>query len=143
MITAVDTSVLIDVFGADAAFGEASRRALRRARREGALVVGDVVLAEVASVFPSATEAAAVLDRLEVGYVPTSAAAAHRAGDAWRSFRAAGGPRTRLVADFLVGAHALEHADRLLTRDRGFYRTSFRELAILDPSTAAATDPRR
>lgn len=55
---------------------------------------------------------------------------------AWRAYRASGGPRERVAADFLVGAHAQEHAERLLTRDRGFHRAAFSGLVIVDPSTA-------
>ncbi|MGH2467728.1 MAG: hypothetical protein ACRDGL_08360, partial [Candidatus Limnocylindrales bacterium] len=57
--------------------------------------------------------------------------------NSWRAYRASGGARSRLVGDFLVGAHAQVLADRLLTRDRGFYRTYFRDLTILEPSPAA------
>ena len=37
----------------------------------------------------------------------------------------------RLLADFVVGALPQLRADRLLTRDRGFYRSYFPELRLL------------
>jgi predicted nucleic acid-binding protein len=42
----------------------------------------------------------------------------------------AGQPR-RLVADFVIGAHALLHADRLLTLDVRLYKQDFPDLKIL------------
>ena len=134
MITAVDSNVLIDVLGADPTFGPRSRAALKRSRNEGALIVCDVVWAEVMAAFPDSNATTAALDRLSIEYFPTSQAAAMRAASAWRTCRSRGGPRERLVPDFLVGAHALEQADRLLTRDRGFQRAAFEGLTILDPT---------
>jgi hypothetical protein len=137
VITAVDTNVLLDVFGADARFGASSAAAIRRCSSEGRLVASDVVVAELASVFPTSDHAAEALARLEVSFGPMEEPSALAAGVAWRSYRERGGRRERLVADFLIGAHALHQADRLLTRDRGFYRGYFTELEILDPSSPA------
>ena len=134
MITAVDTNVLIDVFGANAEFGPRSGAALRRALAEGAVVACDAVWAETSARFSDADAAASALAALRVEYLPPDASAAATAGDAWRAYRHSGGSRDRVVADFLIGAHALRHADRLLTRDRGFYRRCFEGLEILDPA---------
>lgn len=137
MITAVDSTILIDVFEPDPSFGPRSKEALREAIADGGVVACEMVWAEVAATFPSAAQAEQAMRRLGLDFSPINVAAAMAAGAAWRSYRRSGGPRTRLVADFLVGAHARLQADRLLTRDRGFYRTYFKELRILDPSLSA------
>ena len=62
-----------------------------------------------------------------------SANATLLAGGFWQEYRKKGGLKTRVVADFLIGAHALTQCDCLLTRDRGFYRKYFNNLKIIDP----------
>lgn len=137
MITAVDTSVLLDVFGADPRFGAASRALLSRCLHEGRVIACEAVLAEVASAFPDTRAAQEALQRLPVSYEPLSETAALHAGEVFAAYRARGGSRERVVADFLIGSHALHHADRLLTRDRSFHRTHFAGLTVLDPTEAA------
>jgi predicted nucleic acid-binding protein len=132
--TAVDSSVLLDVLGADARFGGASREALRAAYDGGALVACEIVWAEVRAHFAADGEFHESMRLLGVRFEPISPEAAALAGQLWRESRkTAAGPRDRVIADFLVGAHAAQHADALLTRDRGFYRRRF-GVRIIDPA---------
>lgn len=38
-----------------------------------------------------------------------------------------------MITDLLIGVHAMSRAERLLTRDRGFYRSAVQSLVILEP----------
>jgi len=137
VITAVDTNVLLDLLMADREHGERSREAIRSCLAEGSLIACPVVWAEVATFFePDPRAAAETLESLGVRLVPTDSATALEAAAIWQTYRRAGGRERRIAADFLVGAHARIHADRLLTRDQGFYRQAFQGLEIIDPSAS-------
>ena len=73
MITAVDTNVLIDVFGNDPHFGIASAEALRRCMREGSIVLCEAVLAELTAMFPSTRKMDENLQTLSIAFLPSSA----------------------------------------------------------------------
>jgi hypothetical protein len=135
MITAVDSNILLDVLGADLTFGPSSAHALRTTVRQGQLLACEVVWAEVAGSFASAAAAQNALKLLNLDFSPLTVETALEAGIAWKAYRSRGGPKTRVTADFLIGAHALLKADRLLTRDRGFYRSYFKRLTIVDPAS--------
>ena len=126
--------MLIDVFGADPEFGERSREALRACIAEGSVVACEVVWAELTAAFAAGAAAREALNRLGVTFSALDEPAALAAGEAWTAYRRGGGPRERAIPDFLIGAHASTAADRLLTRDRGFYRRYFDGVELLDPN---------
>jgi predicted nucleic acid-binding protein len=134
MITAVDTNVLIDVFGADARFGQASAAALRSCLNEGAVVACDVVWSEARAAFVKDDDFHQIMDTLGIEFSSLDSGAAALSGVAWRKYRSSAVKRERVLADFLIGAHAAAQCDRLLTRDRGYYKKFFPSLKILDPS---------
>lgn len=134
MKTAVDSSVLLDVLTADDAFGDRSLRALKGAYSAGSVVAGEIVWAELRAQFGDDLSFEAAMKTLGVGFHPSSSEASRLGGLLWRDHRRKSkSKRDRVVADFLVGAHALVCADSLLTRDRGFYRDYFKTLKIIEP----------
>ena len=135
MITAVDANILLDVLAADPDFGIASKEAVRNALAWGKLVACEIVWAEVGAFFPSQDDALDAFQNLGVEYSPMDVRASLMAGVFWKKYRKAGGIKNRIISDFLIGAHALSSADKLLTRDRGFFHRYFSGLKILDPST--------
>ena len=128
MITAVDTSVLLDVFRGDTRHGPESQQRLRGAYDAGAVIICDIVYAELVPAFDDRAILDGALRQINVSPSPITTAITYEAGLRWQRYRRAGGPRQRVITDFLIGAHALAMAETFLTRDRGFYTTYYPEL---------------
>jgi len=137
VITAVDTSVLLDVLTNDPVNGTPSLSALRAAAAIGQLVVCPIVWAELAGSFDDPQLMDRSFAEAHIAFDPFDQACTDLAGAHWRAYRRRGGSRTRLIADFFIGAHAQRRGDRLITRDRGFYRRYFTDLQIIDGSEVA------
>ena len=155
MATAVDTNVLLDIFIPGAPHGDRSEIALVEGLTEGAVVLAEAVYAELAAHFTDRGELDSVIHDTGMRLEPSNPQALHASGLTWREYLrqrttslicpscgsvqdqvctqcgSALRIRQHVAADFLIGAHALSTAGRLLTRDRGYYRTYFPDLLLI------------
>jgi hypothetical protein len=99
---------------------------------KGALVVDACVLAEISPAFREG-DLEQFLSAWNIRYVPTTREAAMHAGNLYGAYLKRGGKAKRVLPDFLIGAFALENGGRLLTRDRGYYRDTFKGLTVITP----------
>lgn len=130
---ALDSPVLLDVLIGDPKYAEASEVCIGDALAREDVVVCDAVVAEVQAVLDTSVSLMDTLASLGIRYAPTLEAAAMRAGHMNRRFRTRGGRGERVVADFLIGAHAMLQCDALITRDDGFFRDYFKGLRLIVP----------
>ena len=132
MKTAVDTSVLFDIVkGAPGA--AAAQTALEAALAQGSLTVCAVVVAELGRYFPDEQDLIEFLAACQIDHDPLSLQSALVAARIMRGYAKNKGPRERVAPDFLIGAHAIEQANALLTTDAGFYRHYFKGLKVMAP----------
>ena len=137
MRTAIDTNVISVIWSGDPPAAKAASL-LARGASEGALVICAPVYAELMA-HPKVTQH--LMDqflattRVEVDFDLDERVwreTARRFADyARRRRKSAGGESRRLVVDFLIGAHASLHSDRLLTFDPHFYARDFPKLTLI------------
>jgi predicted nucleic acid-binding protein len=136
MMTAVDTNVIVALWDPDALLSGAANVALDEAVGRGRLVICGPVFAELMAL-PRRNES--FLDgflrdtgisvdwELDESIWRTADQAFQ--GYASRRRHQPASPR-RILADFLIGAHAFERKCRFLTLDQGLYRAAFPRLEI-------------
>jgi predicted nucleic acid-binding protein len=133
MITAVDSSVLLDVLCDDPEHAHRSGTALYKAMGAGRLILCECVLAEIRPALSEADLRLFLKDwRLE--FIPSTFESALLAGKNFEHFLKRGGREGRVMPDFLIGAHAQFHADCILARDRGYLRDYFKGLKVIMPA---------
>src|SRR5467141_5219680 len=137
MTTAIDTNVIVALWDAEDTLHRTARAALDKAFNEGTLAISGAVYAELMAA-PGRTEA--FVDRFceetgigvewEFGERVWRAAGTAFQGYAARRRRHRRAEARRILADFVIGAHASVSGYRLLTLDAGSYQASFPRLAI-------------
>lgn len=159
MTTAVDTNILLDILIIDNEFYQRSINNLRNVEEDGKIVVCEIVITELSSAFlrkgQGENELLFFLSDLGIEFVPSDTEVFFKAGRAWNLYTSRRKDsivcpkcgktievlcpecerriswRQHIIADFLIGAHASIFADRLLTRDRGCYKSYFSELLLM------------
>ena len=137
MRTAIDTNILSALWSNEPLNANISQR-LGDAKNQGALLIAPVVYAELLA-YPKATES--YVDRFlsDTGITVDFDLKGAVWEDAGRRFaryavqrrKSGHGEPKRLIADFIIGSHALLQADRLMSLDATRYRRYFPELKLI------------
>lgn len=137
MRTAVDTNVLSMLWSGEKLAPRVSE-ALAKSYDEGGLVISAPVYAELFA-YPGATpkvvrqllaDGGFAVD-FELDQSVWTEAGNRYARYARRRRNSSGGEARRILADFMIGSHALLRADRLFTLDQGCYQQNFSELRLI------------
>lgn len=137
MKTALDTNILSALWSTEPAAARILEN-LQRARALGAIVISGPVYVELAA-HPTAPRNFVDKFLSETGIAVEfllDEPVWRRAADAFGTYaqrrrRSGGASPKRLLADFLIAAHASLHADRLYTLDPGRYQQDFPKLRLL------------
>lgn len=140
MTTALDTNVVVALWNEDDTLNLKAQEALDEARLRGGMVISGVVYAELLAqqnrdeVFVDGfcDNVGIEIEWVLAEQIWREAGRAYQAYAKRRNRQHGMGPR-RILADFLIGAHALVKSYKLLTLDAGIYRGSFPKLEILSP----------
>ena len=137
MISAVDTNVIVALWDADECGYLTALDLLDDAASRGGVLICGAVFGELLAC-PGRTEefVNGFLDDTEISVDWTTNETIWKtAGRAFSEYadrrrkQSSEGPR-RILADFLIGAHALENGYGLLTLDDGIYKAAFPKLPI-------------
>lgn len=129
----VDTNVLVDVFQNDPEWADWSVAQLRAQAQIHELAINGIVYAQLSAAFERCEELDAAIAELGLILLDIPRSAFFLAGKAFVRYRRAGGEKSSVLPDFLIGAHSAVGGMPLLTRDARRYRSYFPSVALLTP----------
>ena len=135
MPTILDSNVVLDLLDARSPSFGWSLKWFEASARADSVVINAVVFAETSGRFVKLDDARMVFGELGLAYEDIPPEAAHAAGRAYISYRRNGGLKDRMLADFLIGAHAAVSGYRIVTRDSARYRSYFSGVNVIAPDT--------
>ncbi|MBB3656744.1 hypothetical protein FHX15_001972 [Rhizobium sp. BK650] len=133
-MTLIDTHVLLDLVTNDPVWADWSIAQLEAASLAGSLLINDIIYAELAVRYERIEELDAFIDEAGLILAPFPRAGLFLAGKVFTQYRRAGGSRTGVLPDFLIGAHAAVQRLPVLTRDVGRYRAYFPTVELISPA---------
>jgi predicted nucleic acid-binding protein len=128
----VDSNVILDIVGNDPAWTDWSKSAFDKHRTNG-MFVNHIVVAEIGTRFDGVDGLEQALEILALPVKDLSLESAWLAGKAHLQWIRNGGRRGAMLADILIGAHAMIENATVLTRDPRRFRTYFPELDLIVP----------
>ena len=129
----IDSNVLLDVWDPDPAWQAWSSGQLWNQSLVHELVINPIIYAEISVSFATPAALDRELANLEITMLSLPAEAAFLAGKAFVRYRRQGGTKSNILADFLVGAHAMVLGCALLTRDTRRYGSYFPAVPLIAP----------
>jgi hypothetical protein len=122
----------VDIISDDPEIAEVSILALEKSSENGILVINPIIYGEVGAICDSLEELDSLLPLDVFRRDELMWEASFLAGQAFRRYRKNKGQKKRVLADFLIGAHASVAGFGLITRDNGYAK--YFQLELLNPA---------
>ena len=129
----VDSNAVLDLVTNDPKWADWSQRQLEAAAVRDRLAINGVIYAELSMAFGRVEQLDAELEIMGLDMLEMPRSALFLAGVVFKQYRARKGPRTSVLPDFFVGAHATVLGSPLITRDTARYKTNFPGLKLITP----------
>jgi predicted nucleic acid-binding protein len=154
MTVAIDTNILFDILLPDLEYKDRSLSLIIDYSKTDRLIISEIVYAELASQFSDITILKLFLQDFNVLIENTPLDGLWFAARAWKKYTTNKDKflqcnqcgykqmvkcdkcgeiittRQHIISDFIIAGHAITMADKLITRDRGFYRQYFNNLIV-------------
>lgn len=139
MTTFVDTNIIVSLIKPEEEAHEWAKRAVEERKQHGPLVICDIVYSEFSVTMADVKEVNEIVHELALERLRFSDEVLFRAGQAFHAYKKRGGPKTNVLADYLIAAQAEVEGAPLLTNNAKDYRTPFPNVTIIEPPPRQAS----